>query len=129
LRMNYDGRVFRTVENSEGGEAATQTVFHYHQEGDVVWATYEGGSIRCGTLLAKADTAGNLDARYQHLSADGTFKTGRTRSRPELLPDGRVRVHETWQWTDGAQGQGVSIIEEVAGGEEGDGPEDDDPDI
>jgi hypothetical protein len=118
LPMNYDGRVFRTVENSEGGEAARQTVFHYHQEGDVVWATYEGGSIRCGTLLAKADNAGNLDARYQHLSADGTFKTGRARSRPEVLPDGRVRVHETWQWTDGAEGAGVSVIEEVAADEE-----------
>jgi hypothetical protein len=111
--MNYDGRVFRTVENSSAGDTGRQTTFHYHQEGDVVWATYEGGSIRCGTLLAKADEAGNLDVRYQHLSSDGTFKTGRARSRPEVLPDGRLRVHEKWQWTDGAEGQGVSVIEEV----------------
>jgi hypothetical protein len=29
------------------------------------------------------------------------------------LPDGRLRLNERWQWTGGAEGQGVSVIEEV----------------
>ncbi len=33
--------------------------------------------------------------------------------RPEILPDGRLRLHEHWEWTNGAQGRGESIIEEV----------------
>ena len=51
--------------------------------------------------------------RYQHLSADGRWKTGHCRSRPERLADGRLRVHERWQWTDGAEGSGESVIEEL----------------
>jgi hypothetical protein len=79
----------------------------------VVWATYAGGSILFGTLLARADGDGNLDMRYEHLLRDGAFKTGRCNSRPELLSDGRLRVHEQWRWTDGAEGQGASVIEEI----------------
>jgi hypothetical protein len=111
--MDYDGRIFRSVANSSGGDVDRETTFHYHQTGQVVWATYAGGAIAFGTLLAHADEAGNLDMRYQHLSVDGEFKSGRCRSRPEMLADGRVRLHEQWQWTDGADGTGSSVIEEA----------------
>jgi hypothetical protein len=114
MELNYDGRVFRTVANSSGGDVGQETTFHYHQDGDVVWATYAGGAITFGTLLARADPGGNLDMRYAHLLPDGAFKTGRCSSRPELLPDGRLRVHEQWRWTDGAEGEGASVLEEVA---------------
>ena len=112
--IRYDGRVFRSVENSTGGDVGAATTFHYRQVADVVWATYSGGSVRFGTLLAKVDAEGNLDMRYQHVSVEGQFKTGQCRSRPEHLPDGRLRLHEQWQWTGGAEGEGVSIIEEVS---------------
>ena len=41
-----DGRVFRSVVNTENGEVGSDTVFHYHQSGRVVWAEYSGGAIR-----------------------------------------------------------------------------------
>ena len=111
--ISYGERVFRSIANSEGGDVDGETTFHYHQHDNVVWATYAGGAVRFGTLVAKADGSGNLDMRYQHVSVDGTFKSGRCQSRPELLADGRIRLHERWQWTDGAEGQGESIVEEV----------------
>jgi hypothetical protein len=116
--IRYDGRLFRSVENSAGGDVGSATTFHYRQEDDVVWATYSGGSVRFGTLLATVDADGNLDMRYQHVSVDGQFKTGRCQSRPEKLPDGRLRLHERWQWTGGADGEGVSIIEEIPSSEQ-----------
>ena len=113
--FDYDDRVFRSVANSDGGDVDGETTFNYHQRDNVVWATYAGGTVVLGTLVAKVDVHGNLDMRYQHVAADGTFKSGRCQSRPERLPDGRLRLHERWQWTDGAEGQGESIIEEVPG--------------
>ena len=114
--LDYDGRIFRSVANSAGGDVDGATTFHYHQRDDVVWATYAGGSVLFGTLVARADASGNLDMRYQHISVDGNFKSGRCQSRPEILSDGRIRLHERWRWTDGADGEGVSIIEETARG-------------
>jgi hypothetical protein len=69
--LDYDGRVFRSIANSDGGDVGEQTTFPYHQHGHVVWATYAGGSVVVGTLLAKADAVGNLDMRYQHVSFIG----------------------------------------------------------
>jgi hypothetical protein len=113
--VDYNARIFRSVANSDGGDVNGETTFDYHQRDDLVWATYSGGSVAFGTLLAKADAAGNLDMQYQHVAVDGNFKSGRCQSRPETLPDGRLRLHEQWQWTDGAEGNGVSIVEEVSG--------------
>jgi hypothetical protein len=108
--MNYDGRTFRSLANSAGGDVGAETTFHYRQSGDLVWATYQGGAVTFGTLLATVDAAGVLEMRYQH-RAGGAWKSGRCQSRPELLPDGRLRLHERWQWTEG--GEGSSVIEEV----------------
>jgi hypothetical protein len=39
--------------------------------------------------------------------------TGLCRSRLEILPDGRYRLHEEWQWTSGDKSRGTSVVEEV----------------
>jgi hypothetical protein len=113
MATNYDNRRFRTKVNAGGGDVTGDTLFHYRQEGDAVWATYSGGGVRHGFLIAKADTEGRLDMRYQHLNEAGQLKTGICRSVPEELRDGRLRVHETWQWTCGDHASGESVIEEV----------------
>src|SRR5262245_4545552 len=111
--INYDDRRFVSVSNSGGGEVDSATVFHYRQEGRLVWATYRGGAIRFGTLVAKVEDDNCLDMRYQHCNAAGELMTGKCRSTPEILSDGRVRLHEVWQWTSGDCSQGESVIEEI----------------
>ena len=39
--------------------------------------------------------------------------TGRCASTPEVLADGRLRLHERWQWTCGGEEEGESTVEEV----------------
>ena len=111
--IDYDGRRFRSVENSDTGEVGPETVFGYRQDGDVVSATYEGGDVRFGTLVATADNEGNLDARYGHVNVSGELMTGECRSTPEVLPDGRLRLHEEWRWTSGDGSSGRSVVEEI----------------
>lgn len=111
--IDYDGRRFRPVENSAGGEVDGGTLFHYRQRGNVVWATYEGGGIRWGTLVATVDDRGRLDMRYAHVNDAGELMTGVCASTPEALPDGRLRLHEHWRWTSGGGGEGESVLEEV----------------
>jgi hypothetical protein len=114
MTINYDGRRFVPVLNSDNGEVSADTVFHYRQRGDVVWATYTGGQTAFGTLVASVDAAGCLDMRYAHVNAEGELMTGECRSTPELLPDGRLRLHEKWRWTSGDRSEGESTLEEIA---------------
>ncbi|MBK9061755.1 MAG: n-acetylglutamate synthase [Acidobacteria bacterium] len=111
--VDFDGRRFRTVRNSADGESGSETVFHYRQKGAVVWATYHGGDVSFGTLLARAAADGRLEMVYQHLNKNGDFRAGRCRARTEVLPDGRYRLHERWVWTEGAEGAGRSLTEEI----------------
>lgn len=113
---DYDGRRFRAVANTPNGAVSEETVFAYHQRGRVVWATYEGGAVAFGTLVATADAAGRLDMRYSHVGTDGALRTGACRSEPEELPDGRLRLHEQWCWTSGDRSAGESVIEEIGEG-------------
>lgn len=112
--LNYHNRYFRSVANTANGEVSGDTTFHYRQEGQLVWASYQGGSIVFGTLIAKVDERGQLDMRYQHLNRTGELMTGRCHSTPTVLPDGRLRLDEVWQWTSGDRSQGTSAIEEIA---------------
>ena len=115
-QINYQGRRFVGVANSANGEVSDRTVFDYRQRGGVVWATYEGGGVRFGTLVATVGSSGQLEMRYSHVNALGELMTGKCQSTPEVLQDGRLRLHETWQWTSGDETRGESIVEEVVSG-------------
>ena len=111
--IDYDDRVFASVANSETGDVSPGTTFHYRQRADIVWATYQGGAVAFGTLIAQVQKDGSLDMRYHHITTDGAIKSGKCHSRPEILIDGRIRLHEQWQWNEGGTESGESIIEEV----------------
>src|ERR1041384_7019050 len=112
--VNYNNRKFASIKNSGTGEVGAETVFHYHQKETIVWAEYGGGEIVRGTLIAICNAAGELDMRYQHINKNGELMTGKCFSAPEVLPGGRIRLHEKWQWTSGDLSSGESVIEEIA---------------
>jgi hypothetical protein len=111
--MNYDGRRFRPVETTPNGEVNGATLFVYRQRGDLLEGSYEGGGIRCGQMLGLVFDGGELEFCYQHLTVDGKMRTGKCRSVPEILEDGRLRLRESWNWTSGDCSGGSSIVEEV----------------
>ncbi|MBO0948046.1 n-acetylglutamate synthase [Fibrella forsythiae] len=113
MGINYDNKIFRAVANTANGETSSNTVFHYRQVGAMLIANYSGGRIVTGHLLGFVDEAGHLDFRYHQINVEGKLMTGRCTSVPELLPTGKIRLHETWQWTSGDQSAGTSIIDEV----------------
>ncbi len=112
-KINYNGRVFRPMKTSATGEADPDTVFRYFQDGDIVWADYSGGAVKAGHLIATVDAEGNLDMRYHHFNSSGELMTGICRSTPEVLADGRLLMHEKWQWTSGDMSTGESQLEEI----------------
>ena len=112
--VNFDRRRFTSVENTPNGECTSETRFEYRQRGSRVWATYSGGQVRFGSLVAVGDERGHLDMRYQHVGADNALRTGTCLATAETLADGRLRLVEDWQWTNGDLSKGRSVVEEIA---------------
>ena len=92
--INYDGRKFSSIKNSGSGVVSAETIFHYDQNGNIVWAEYFGGAIVHGQLIATCDVEGVLEMRYHHVNASGELMTGICRSKPQILRNGRIRLHE-----------------------------------
>jgi hypothetical protein len=110
--INYDNRTFRSVQTTLDSEVTEETTFIYQQEGYVVSAVYNGGPILFGQLIATVNESGELDMRYHHLNMYGELKTGICHAIPEILPNGKIRLHEKWRWTS-EEGEGESVVEEV----------------
>lgn len=111
--MNYDGKQFSPVNNSDNSETSTETIFHYRQTGNILTSEYSGGQIISGHLIGLVDEAGNIEMRYHQVNIRGELMTGKCSSTPEILQNGKIRLHERWQWTSGDMSEGSSILEEI----------------
>jgi len=111
--MNYNNKIFKAVQNSENGETSAETIFKYQQEGKILTSEYSGGQIKKGHLIGLVDQLGNIEMRYHQINTKGELMTGICFSKPEIMQNGKVRLHETWEWTSGDKSKGNSILEEV----------------
>ncbi|MBT2210573.1 MULTISPECIES: hypothetical protein [Actinomadura] len=107
---SLDGRRFRAVQDTVGGEVGTETEFTYHEHDGEVWAEYGGGGVRRGFLVGTRE-GDRLDFRYSQLNTAGETSSGHCVTVVTTLPDGRIRLDETWEW-ESRPGSGTSAIEE-----------------
>ncbi|MGB0863927.1 MAG: n-acetylglutamate synthase, partial [Saprospiraceae bacterium] len=98
---------------SENGEVDTTTVFEYFQEENIFSGEYSGGNIIKGNIIGRVNSDNSLTFSYQHIDPKGEILTGKCNSRPEIMPNGKIRLHEKWQWTCRDFSEGYSIIEEI----------------
>lgn len=109
----YNNKKFKAVSNSDNGEISGETIFHYIQQGNILTCQYSGGKIKSGQLIGLVDENGQIDMRYQQINESGNIMTGICKSTPEHLENGKIRLHEEWQWTCGDHSTGYSILEEI----------------
>ncbi len=113
MQFNLEGKIFASIDNSGNSEIGEETIFLYHQDGNIAWAEYEGGSILKGHLIANILNDSKLDMRYHHITVRGELCFGKCISTPEILPDGRLKFKEQWQLLSGDNLSGYSEIIEV----------------
>ena len=111
--MNYNNKKFQIISNSGNGELTGGLIFHYKQEGDVLTCEYKGGDIIKGHLIGLVSKEGNIKMSYHQVNEAGELKTGVCDSVSVLMPNGKIRLHEAWQWTSDDQSKGTSVLEEV----------------
>ncbi|ELZ11506.1 MULTISPECIES: hypothetical protein [Natrialba] len=109
--ISLDGRTLAGVANDEGGEVGADTVFHFEQNGERIYANYSGGSVVDGHLVGTFDGK-QWDIRYVQINTENKTATGHSIGDVELLDDGRIRVEDEWEW-ESKPGKGESVHEEV----------------
>lgn len=109
--LNLDNKKFIAVENTANGEVSSQTQFHYHQQGEMIWAEYHGGEILKGFLIGKQISETEIEFTYQHLNQALENRLGRCRTTFSEN-EGKLIGAEQWQWLDTLE-QGNSLIREI----------------
>lgn len=109
MRLNYDGRRFRPA----GPDDAPGRVATYRQDGTVLWGEFSGGRARRGALTGTCGADGTLDFAYCMVLDTGEVISGHCVSTPHLLPDGRIRLRESWERYGAHADRGVSYLEEL----------------
>ncbi|HEX6869877.1 MAG TPA: hypothetical protein VF163_02160 [Micromonosporaceae bacterium] len=107
MTINYDGRRFRALGGDDGVCA------EYHQRGNLVWAVFEGGHVRRGTITGTCDEDGVLHLAYTMVLATGEVIAGHSTNTPRRLGSTLV-LREVWQRYGEHAATGVSYLEEVA---------------
>jgi len=111
--FSYNNKKFKAVKNTINGETSEETIFLYKQTGNILTSRYSGGQIVEGHLIGLVSSNGEIDMKYHQVNTKGILMTGECKSIPEILTNGKIRLHEEWQWTSGDKSKGNSIIEEL----------------
>ena len=111
--INYDGKLFRPISNTENGETSEETLFNYQQNGEILTCTYRGGAIITGHLIGLVNELGEINMRYHQINSKGEIMTGICHSKPQVLENGKIRLLESWKWTCKDFSEGNSILEEI----------------
>jgi hypothetical protein len=109
--FNLDGRQMNAVQTAANGVINRDTVFHFTQERDAVWASYTGGRIVRGFLVGVARDA-KLTFHYCQLETGGTLNNGHSDCELHRTADGLIEIVEHFQWASRA-GTGMNIIREI----------------
>lgn len=88
-------------------------MFIYHQSGTDFSAEYSGGEVKTGFMVGKVDAAGGLDFYYEHLNLDDEIRAGKCHSVPTIKDNGKIELHEKWQWLNGDCSKGESVVVEL----------------
>ena len=113
MQFSYHNKTFKPLHNSENGEVSEEVRFLYQQEGNILTCSYKGGTIVTGHLMGLVANNGIITMHYHQVNNKEELMTGTCISTPEMLPNGKIRLHENWQWTSGDKSSGTSLLEQI----------------
>ncbi len=112
MKVDFNNKTFALLDNSEKGTVNTDTIFEYKQDGSLVTADYEGGTVRYGKIIARLEGA-KLHMRYHCLTTEDVLKSGKAIAKVSFNEQSKILLHLDWEWLDGGGEKGRSVYVEV----------------
>ncbi|MFK7915977.1 MAG: hypothetical protein AB8B93_18840 [Pseudomonadales bacterium] len=106
--LNLAGKTFRAQAETAQGTVDTETTMVFTQDTDVILATYQGGSIVTGYVLARWTGTMQVAMCYHCLTASDALQAGKGKARFDRTSDGRLAMRLDWQWLTGDRTRGES---------------------
>ena len=108
-----NNKKFISIENKKG-LSSTETVFHYHQSGNVITGSYSGGPIKEGFIVGKAVSSDNIELLFHCITNEGELMSGESKGVISTSEDGSLRLKFIWSWLNGDRSGGISEYKELS---------------
>ncbi len=106
--IDFNNKSFALISNSEEGKVTDETIFEYKQNGNLVTADYQGGSILYGKIIAVLK--GNyLNMLYQCVTMENKLMAGKAKAQISLNENNKIKLVLNWEWLDDGKEKGISI--------------------
>ncbi len=106
--IDFNNKSFALISNSEEGKVTDETIFEYKQNGNVVTADYQGGSILYGKIIAVLK--GNyLNMLNQCVTMENKLMAGKAKAQISLNENNKIKLVLNWEWLDDGKEKGISI--------------------
>lgn len=112
--FNLNQKRFHPLSNSQHGTVNSHTIFDYTEYNGIVRATYQGGTILSGHILAQWQDDSCLKMLYHCLTIDQELKAGQATAQLSRTEDGLVCMDLEWEWLGESEGKGVSHYVEIS---------------
>ena len=109
-RISFDGKTFRVTNTAPNGLVNDKTIFYFQHIGNLITATYKGGRVKTGFLIGKLHE-GKLEFQYSQMHDDESLNGGYSVCEIQFTEDGRIKLVEHFEWSDGQKG--TNILEEL----------------
>ena len=106
MAVNFEGKTFQLVNNSNHGTSEVETRFFYSQIGSIVTAEFAGGSVVKGFIMANY-RPGFLDMVYQLITTDNELKLGKALAKIQMEGN-KIQLDLDWEWLTGSDIAGTS---------------------
>lgn len=112
--FNLDGRLFKPVNNSDGGRVDGNTLFHFSQSGQNITAHYNGPDVFDGHIIGQLHSESKMKLLYHARVATGELEAGEATVEILRDEDGKLRFAMNWTWLNGSKKSGTSNYIEVS---------------
>ncbi len=110
--IDFKGKTFKLVENSENGTVNNETIFKYDQNDNIVTADYSGGTIKYGKIIGVINDD-RLDLLYQCITTEDELKAGKAQASISFNEQGKMKLKLDWQWLNDKAQKGISEYIEI----------------
>lgn len=100
------------ITTSENGVVDRDTIFHFSQNMNFVYAKYSGGKIRKGFLVGNLNGY-DFEFSYCQQQLNGVLDCGISKATFSYI-DSKLRMTECFEWASRPGQSGINIFEEVS---------------
>lgn len=108
--FNYHNKVFVCTDNKNIRDVSSETAFYFKQNGNIVRATYSGGTIIYGEIIGMVNDQGILQAAFNYQNAHSQFHGGTCTLQ---LIDTDNKLHGLWKIAEENAVENEIILEEL----------------